>query len=161
MEIQQFLKSHRCDELCRRSRTRDSGLSMFTNALRMFMVKLAEQNKKQAPCVCFFHLNTANYPLAFLFSHAGQILILGGNCMTWWQHYLLVLIDRFGFWCMRCGDIFMAYYVVDLLFPSLKNYGGYPFSGDIGFVIAIGGWMIAWLMLIIETGLKKHFLESA
>lgn len=81
--------------------------------------------------------------------------------MTKKQQWLLVVIKRFGFWCMAIADVFGTYYVLDLFFPTLKHYGGYPISGEVAFSLALTLWMITWLMWILETGLKKHFKKSS
>lgn len=79
--------------------------------------------------------------------------------MTRRQQLILVTIDRFGYWCMACGDVFGIYYLLDLFFPALRQWG-YPFSGEFAFASALGLWMIAWLMHILTTGLEKRFKES-
>ncbi len=73
------------------------------------------------------------------------------------QQYILAMIDFFGFWSNRCGDIFGTYYVLDLLFPRLKHYGDYPIEGDVALKLALTLWMVTWLIWILEMGLKKHF----
>lgn len=79
--------------------------------------------------------------------------------MTIRQKVILVATERFGYWCMRCGDVLVVYSLLGSFFPVLTQRKC-SFLGEIAFASALGFWMIAWLMLILKTGCEKRFKKS-